>query len=85
MPLNPGTYFLACNVFQTDRHRIRMPGISKSTSVPCKVLNLWYYTPISVRIGNERNCENGFVQNLSYKVFKRKARILNSEWLLITR
>lgn len=86
MPLNPGTNFLAYNVFQTDknRHKIKMPGISKSTSIPFKVLYLRYYRFIRVRIENGRNYKNGFVKNLSHKILKGNAHIPNSEWLLIS-
>lgn len=64
MPLNPGTYFLAYNVFQNgkNRYRLRMPGISVSTFTPFKVIYLWYYRSISVRIGKGKNGKNGFVE-----------------------
>lgn len=47
-----------------------------------KVLYFWYYRFINNRIGNGRNCKNGFVKDLSYKIFKRKAHTLNCKWLL---
>lgn len=61
-----------------------MSDISKFTSVPFKVLYLQYCRSIRDRIGNGRNCKNGFMKNLSYKIFKRNAPTLNCKWLLIT-
>ena len=55
-----------------------MPGISKSTSVPFKVLYIWYYRSINKGIENGRNCKW-----LCEKSELQEMHAVNCKWLLI--